>query len=78
MQMQDFYKLFIKAAFFFIIGVVLASLFVWCLLQGALIHLQGNHVSALFYYLLAWLAGIAALALYAQAKILLHYVKIIK
>ncbi len=74
--MQQFYILFIRASFFFIVGVVLASLFIWCLLQGALIHLMGNHVIALFYYLLAWLAGLAALALYMQAKSLFHYAKI--
>ncbi|MBU0662640.1 MAG: hypothetical protein ABH854_05245 [Candidatus Diapherotrites archaeon] len=75
---QSLYKLFAKSAFFFIVGVVLASLFVWCLLQGALVHLSGDSTIAIAYYFIAWLAGIGALALYMQAKTLFYYVKITK
>lgn len=74
--MESFYKLFAKAAFFFIVGVVLASLFVWCLLEGALVHTSGNSSLAISYYFVAWLSGVAALTLYLQAKTLFHYAKI--
>ncbi len=76
--MQPFYKLFAKAAFFFAVGVVLASLFIWCLLQGGLSHLKGDGTLAFTYYFIGWLSGIAAFALYLQAKTLFYYAKISK
>ena len=74
--MQPFYKLFAKAAFFFAIGVVLSSLFIWCLLQGGLSQFSGDSTLALTYYFIGCLSGIAAFALYLQAKTLFYYAKI--
>lgn len=74
--MADFYTLVAKAAFFFIIGVVLATLFVWCIVQGFMIHTTGNSQVALVYYFLAWIAGIAALGNGVQARAMFHYAKL--
>lgn len=66
--MQDFYKLVAKASFFFIIGVILSSLFAWCVVQAIIDHLGGAGLDAFWYYLLSCFAGIAALGNYIQAK----------
>lgn len=74
--MQPFYKLFTKAAFFFVVGVVLTSLFIWCLLQGGLAQFSGDSAMAFTYYFIGCLSGIAAFALYLQAKTQFYYAKI--
>ncbi|MFH1224727.1 MAG: hypothetical protein V1676_02895 [Candidatus Diapherotrites archaeon] len=74
--MQAFYQLFAKASFFFALGVVLASLFIWCLLQGGLAQFSGDSTLAFTYYFIGCLSGIAAFALYLQAKTLFYYAKI--
>ena len=71
-------EMFIKAAFFFITGVILASLFVWSMMQGVLAHFSGGDSVAFSYYFVAWLSGIAGLSLYWQAKKLFHFAKISK
>lgn len=78
-------EMFLKAAFFFMVGVILASLFVWSMVQGLLAHLSqqansfGNQDSTAFaYYFISWISGVAALALYWQAKNLFHYAEISK
>ncbi|MBN1941387.1 MAG: hypothetical protein JW772_04365 [Candidatus Diapherotrites archaeon] len=64
-----------KAIFFFIIGAGLATLFMWGVIQGIKAHWAGDEL-ALIYYFAAWLAGVATLAFYTQAKHLFHYAKI--
>ncbi|MDD5163204.1 MAG: hypothetical protein PHD95_03280 [Candidatus ainarchaeum sp.] len=66
-----------KAIFFFIIGAGLATLFMWGLMQGIKMHWT-NDQSAFIYYFAAWLAGVATIAFYAQAKNLFHYAQITK
>lgn len=75
-SMAKFYSLAAKAAFFFTIGVVLATLFVWCLVQGFVAHTTGTPQIALVYYFLAWVAGIAALGNGMQARTMFHYAKL--
>ena len=74
--MSEVKEMFAKAVFFFTTGVVLASLFVWSMMQGVLIHFSGNDVVAFYYYFVGWISGVAALSLYWQAKSLFHYAKI--
>ncbi len=78
--MEPFQVMFVKAAFFFIVGVVLASLFVWSLVEGFSVHTAGNGagVLAMPYYFTAWLSGVAALFLYIQAKLVFRYAKLSK
>ncbi|MCX8158398.1 MAG: hypothetical protein N3D73_01910 [Candidatus Diapherotrites archaeon] len=66
--------LFLKAVFFFVVGVILSSLFVWSFVQGFLIH-QKDPYYAFYFYFVSFLAGIAALALYFQAKTMFYYTK---
>jgi len=73
--MQKVTLMFAKGAFFFMVGVVLATLFVWSMVQGVLSHI-GNGNYTLMYYFAAWLAGVGALTLYIQAKQLIHYASI--
>ena len=69
--------MFIRGGFFFIVGVILATLFVWSLVQGVLLHTMKAEGSIVFlYYFAAWLAGIGALTLYIQARQLIHYASI--
>ncbi|MBS3062698.1 MAG: hypothetical protein J4203_02410 [Candidatus Diapherotrites archaeon] len=74
--MNGFWIMFGRAVGFFVLGVTLASLFVWCLVQGVLAHIAGNPNTALIYYFVAWLSGVSGMTLYWQAKNLLHYAKI--
>ena len=67
--------MFLKGGFFFIVGVVFATLFVWSLVEGVLSHMAGGE-QPLLYYFAAWLAGVGALTLYFQAKQLIHYASI--
>ncbi len=67
--------MFIKGSFFFIIGVILATLFVWSMVEGVLSHMRGGEYTQ-FYYFASWLAGIGALTLYIQARQLIHYASI--
>ncbi|MAG18266.1 MAG: hypothetical protein CL944_02210 [Candidatus Diapherotrites archaeon] len=69
-------SMFTQAIFFFIIGVVLASLFMWSMMQGITIHFTGNDSLAFSYYFVGWISGIAAFSLYWQAKNLFHFAKI--
>ena len=64
----------------FIVGVTLASLFVWSLVEGFTIHTThtGNNFAAMIYYFSAWLAGVAALFLYLEAKLTFRYAKLSK
>ena len=79
-------ELFMDSVFFFIVGVVLGSLFVWCMIQGALIHLSGTtgpfftdkDALAYSFYFIGWICGVGALALYWQAKNRFHYAEISK
>ena len=69
--------MFVKGAFFFIVGVAFATLFVWSMVQGILNHIEvgGNEITFLYYFA-AWLAGIGGLVLGFQAKQLMHYASI--
>lgn len=73
--MQKVSLMFAKGSFFFLIGVILATLFVWSMVQGILSHMSGGEFS-LLYYFASWVAGIGALTLYIQAKQLIHYASI--
>jgi len=73
--MQKVKYMFLKGGFFFVVGVIFVTLFVWSLVEGILSHMAGGGV-ALPYYFAAWLAGIGALTLYFQAKQLIHYASI--
>ncbi len=69
--------MFLKGGFFFIVGVVLATLFVWSMVQGILSHLgSGGSEITFLYYFAAWIAGIGGLFLGLQAKQLIHYASI--
>ena len=72
----EFRKLFVRSMFFFIIGVVLASLFLWTIVQGVMLQLSGESQVAIICYFLAFMAGIAALYNYMQAKTTFHYAKL--
>jgi hypothetical protein len=75
--MQRVKTTFVTGAFFFIVGVILATLFVWSMVQGILLHSMGAEGELVFlYYFAAWFAGIGALALYYQSKQLIHYASI--
>ncbi len=69
--------MFVKGGFFFIVGVILATLFVWSMVQGVLLHTMGADGEVIFlYYFAAWFAGIGALTLYIQSRQLIHYASI--
>ena len=73
-----------ESVFFFIVGVILASLFVWSMMQGILIHITrpdfaiitDRDTTAFAYYFVGWVSGVGALALYWQAKNLFHFARI--
>ena len=69
-------EMFTQATFFFTVGVILASLFIWSMMQGLLIHFSGNNSVAFSYYFVGWISGIAALSLYWQARRIFHFAKI--
>jgi len=71
-------EMFIKATTFFVFGVVLASLFVWSMMQGIIAHFANDNSLAFSYYFVGWISGVAALSLYWQAKSLFHYATISK
>ena len=66
--MRDTTKIFIKSAFFFSMGVILSTLFVWALIEGIMTHFAREIAIALLYYFAAWLSGIAAIGLYWQSR----------
>ncbi len=69
--------MFLKGAFYFVLGVAFATLFVWSMVQGILVHMTtGGTEIAFVYYFAAWLAGIGGLVLGIQAKQLIHYASI--
>jgi len=69
-------EMFVKAVFFFVTGVTLASLFMWSMMHGITLHFEGLDSTAFSYYFVGWISGIAALSLYWQAKNLFHFAKI--
>ncbi|PIN85517.1 MAG: hypothetical protein COV47_01715 [Candidatus Diapherotrites archaeon CG11_big_fil_rev_8_21_14_0_20_37_9] len=71
-------EMFGKSVFFFTIGVILASLFMWSMMQGITLHLNGQEFLAYPFYLVGWISGISALSLYWQAKKLFHFATISK
>jgi len=69
--------MFLKGIFYFVLGVAFATLFVWSMVQGILIHMTAGGPEAAFaYYFAAWLAGIGGLVLGIQARQLIHYASI--
>jgi hypothetical protein len=58
----------IKKVLFFFYGVVLATLTVWCVMQGVVLHFVGNHVNAGIYYFLGMFSLGALIHTYVQAK----------
>ena len=69
-------EIFFKATFFFVSGVILASLFMWSMMQGVVAHLSGDSSLAFSYYFIGWISGVGAISLYWQAKYLFHFAKI--
>lgn len=69
-------EMFGKAVFFFVVGVVLASLFMWSMMQGITLHVAGKDSSAFMYYFIGWVSGVGGLTLYWQAKFIFHMAKI--
>ncbi|MDO8647368.1 MAG: hypothetical protein Q7R70_03060 [Candidatus Diapherotrites archaeon] len=69
-------KIFAKSAIQFIIGVILATLFFWTMIEGLLEQIANNHTMSFGFYFLAFLAGIAAIYNYIQAKELFHFAKL--
>ncbi|VVC00184.1 Uncharacterised protein [uncultured archaeon] len=67
---------FLRSVSFFIYGVALASLFIWCIMQGIILHLAGKSLDAFPYYFIGWVSGVGGLALYWQAQSLYHYAEI--
>ncbi|HLC93205.1 MAG TPA: hypothetical protein VJH23_05875 [archaeon] len=65
-----------KSIFFFVVGVILASLFAWSMMQGISLHLTGNSSIAFGFYFVGWISGVGALALYWQARSLFHFARI--
>ena len=65
-----------KAVFFFAVGVILASLFAWSMMQGIALHLSGSGALAFGFYFVGWISGVGALALYWQARNLFHFARI--
>jgi len=77
--MQNVVSIFIESILIFFAGVVLATLFIWNLVQGIVIQFEGiESITPLVHYFSAWLSGIAAFWLYFRAKQLFHYAKISK
>jgi len=75
--MQKVKFMFLKGVFYFVLGVAFATLFVWSMVQGILVHMTTGGTDAAFvYYFAAWLAGIGGLVLGIQAKQLIHYASI--
>ena len=75
--MQKVRFMFLKGIFYFVLGVAFATLFVWSMVQGILIHMTAGGPEAAFaYYFAAWLAGIGGLVLGIQARQLIHYASI--
>lgn len=78
--------MFLESLFFFVAGVILASFFIWSMVQGVLLHTTpagpgadpSKDTIAFGYYFVGWVSGVAALALYWQAKNLFHYAEISK
>ncbi len=76
-MMQKVRFMFLKGIFYFVLGVAFATLFVWSMVQGILIHMTAGGTEAAFgYYFAAWLAGIGGLVLGIQARQLIHYASI--
>ena len=73
--MQKVKAMFVKGGFFFVVGVIFATLFIWSLVEGILSHVAGGNTPLMYYYA-AWLAGVGALTLYFQARRLIHYASI--
>ena len=65
-----------KSVFFFAVGVVLASLFAWSMMQGIVLHIAGKSTVAFGFYFVGWISGVGAFALYWQAKNLFHFARI--
>ena len=70
------YEMMVKSVFFFVVGVILASLFVWSMMQGIALHLAGNGTLAFGFYFVGWISGVGALALYWQARNHFHFARI--
>ena len=75
--MRETSGIFIKGVFFFIVGATLITLFIWALIQGALLHTNSPQGAALYYFA-SVMAGAGGLTLYHQAKAALHYARISK
>ena len=73
--MKQVTAIFLRGAFFFIVGVVFATLFIWSLVEGILSHMRNGQFTFIYYFA-TWLAGVGAFTLYIQAKSILHYAKI--
>lgn len=78
MKIKETTQLFSRSVAFFIYGVALGSLFLWCIIQGIRTHLSGSEMAAFSYYFLGWVSGVGGLALYWQAKNLFHFAEISK
>lgn len=75
--MREITEIFIRGVFFFIVGTVFLTLFIWSLVQGVLMHGTAQYM-AMAYYFASVLAGVGGVVLYHQAKYSLHYAQIAK
>ncbi len=73
--MKETSEIFAKGLFFFIVGTVLLTMFIWALVQGVTGHPK-DPLFSLLYYLAAVLSGVGGVVLYHQAKYTMHYAKI--
>lgn len=69
-------KIFAKSIAHFIIMVFLMTLFFWTAIEGLLEQIANHHLMSMAFYLLSFLAGLAAVYNYNQAKTLFHYAEI--
>jgi len=74
--MKDFTRLVVKAAFFFIVGVLLAALFAWSFIEGYFAHSEGDGSKAMVLYIIAFVAGISAVYNYLQALTNFRFAKL--
>ncbi len=66
--MQQTTKYEVKRVLFFFYGIVLATLFAWCLVQGAIMHTTAEPFAAWTYYFLGMFSMGALIQTYVQAK----------
>ena len=64
-------KILISTLFYFFTGAIMVSLFFATVIQGILIHLEGNSLNAAIHYFIATLSLGAGVMIYLRGKKLL-------